>query len=135
MKKIVIIFCVLMCTTLSANAFGMKSTMNRLMDSWVGENINTVVNQWGYPNDTKDVAGRKLYYWNSSRFYVSGNQYGTYGGESTCNKIFEVDDENNIIKWQWEGNSCPCTYYGVKKLVNPKNNYWEIKKYEKNNKN
>lgn len=134
MERFIILIVIILTTTSSANAFGMKSTMDKLLDSWVGENINTVIDAWCYPSDTKTFAGRNIYSWNSSNSYVSGNQYGIYGGTSTCNIHFEVNKQNTIIKWQWEGNSCPITYFGVKKYVNPQNNYW-LNKKEKKKKN
>ena len=117
MKKILIsILAVIMIQPMSF-AIGTKSTMGKIMDSWLGEHINTVMDSWGYPSQEKEIAGRKLYYWINSSYVVSGGQYGVYGGESTCNRILEVDKNNRVIKWQWEGNSCPATYFTGKKFV------------------
>lgn len=124
MRKLVILSLFLLITSIPANAVGMKSTMNKLMDSWVGEDINSVIDLWGYPSEERNIAGRHLYYWNNRESYVSANQYMILSGENVCNKIFEVDANNTIIKWQWEGNNCPMTYRGVKKYVNKENNPW-----------
>ena len=108
-------------------AIGSKSTMKKVMDSWIGENLETVIDHWGYPTQEKTIAGKKLYYWINSSYEVLGNQYGVYGGDSTCNRILEVDKNNRVIKWQWEGNNCPATYFTGKKFVNPNNNPWRKK--------
>ena len=110
---------------------GMQTTMERLMESWVGENVKSVVNLWGTPTEIKTMNNSKIYYWNKSRDIIMpgfGIYGGMYGGTSTCNKSFEVDENDIIIKWSWSGNACPSTYFSVKKLVNPKNNYWKNKK-------
>lgn len=128
MKKILLTILIISMIPINAYAIGTKNTMEKLMDMLVGENINTVIDSWGYPTTEKTIAGRKLYYWNISNYSVSGNQYGVYGGEQTCNRILEVDNKNNVIKWQWEGNSCPATYFTGKQWVNPNNDPWKAKK-------
>lgn len=130
MKKIFIIICFFAFSIPTAHAFGMKSTMDKLLNGWLGYNIDNVIDQWGYPSKTDNIAGRKLYYWNDNggSSYVKTSNYSGYFIDYYCNCIFEVNDENIITKWQWEGTSCPSTYLGVKKYVNPQNNYWEKKK-------
>lgn len=130
MRKIVISILAVIIIQPMSFAIGTKSTMCKIMDSWLGEHINTVMDSWGYPSQEKEIAGRKLYYWINSSYVVSGGQYGVYGGESTCNRILEVDKNNKVIKWQWEGNSCPATYFTGKKFVNPNNNPWKKDKSE-----
>lgn len=128
MKKYIILFWLIIVIQPMSFAIGTKSTMEKVMGSWNGENINTVINYWGYPTSEQTIAGRRLYHWLDSSYTVSGNQYGVYGGESTCNRTFEVDKNNNIIKWQWTGNSCPATYFTSKKWVNPNSNPWRSNK-------
>ena len=128
-KKFLII--VLLITFSAIPAFaGMKSTMNKLMESWTGENIESVIELWGSPTEIKTTDNGKIYYWNKSRDIVMGGfsiYMSAYGGTSTCNKSFEVDENNIIIKGNWSGNACPMTYREIKKYVNPKNNYWKNK--------
>ncbi len=128
MKKYIVILLTIVFIQPSSFAIGMKNTMNKVMDSWIGENIDTVINIWGYPSSEKEIAGKKLYYWLNSSYVVSGNQYSVYGVEATCNRILEVDKNNTVVKWQWEGNNCPSTYiFSGKKLVNPNKNPWKKK--------
>lgn len=112
---------------------------------------------WGYPTGEREIAGKHLYYWNSSKVgYVPqtsntrgnanmyANSYGqaygngtynssttTYGGYSVtyyCNKTLEVNSDNQITNWQWDGNNCLSTYFAGKKLVNPQNDEWAKEK-------
>ena len=126
-KKCIILFFIIILMQPMAFAFGKKSTMEKIMDSWLGENINTVIDYWGYPTSEQKIAGRKLFHWIDSSYHVYSDQYGINAKEVTCNRTLEVDKKNNVIKWQWEGNTCPATYFIGKKWVNPKNNPWEKK--------
>ena len=124
-KKFVIIVLLFIFSTLPSFA-GMKSTMNRLMESWTGENINSVVELWGSPSEIKTTDNGKIYYWNKRTDIIApgfGIYGGAYGGTSTCNKNFEVDENDIITKGYWNGNACPMTYRGVKKYLNPKKDY------------
>ena len=127
MKKILIVILITTFFPTVSFAIGTNDTIKRIMDSWIGENLETVIDHWGYPTQEKTIAGKKLYYWINSSYNVSGNQYVVYGCESNCNRILEVDKNNIVIKWQWEGNSCPATYFTGKKFVNPNNNPWRKK--------
>lgn len=106
-------------------AFGINSTMEDVMGSWMGESLDAVVTQWGYPADEKNIAGKKLYFWyrnmnlytpvtttgavnqigNTS--YVNMMSYGGYQGNMSCTRILEVDESNRVVGYQWEGNNCP----------------------------
>ena len=125
MKKSLLILSIFIFTTLTANA---NDFMSKALDSWIEYSINDVIAVWGYPKSEKQIAGRNLIYWTNSQYHVSGNQYYVSGGESFCNKIFEVDKKNKIISWQYEGNSCPSFYFTGKGLVNPQNDEWQVKK-------
>ncbi|MBQ4079027.1 hypothetical protein IJD15_07600 [bacterium] len=124
MKKILVVTFILFLFPLSSFAIGTKSTMEKVMNSWMGEHIDTIIEKWGYPTSEKNIANRKLYYWSQSSYSVSGNQYGVYGGEATCTRIFEVNKFDKVINWQWQGNNCPALYLTSKKWVNPNKNPW-----------
>jgi len=127
MKKYIVLLLSLLVLQNCTFAFGTKDTMNKIMNSWIGENINSVIAIWGYPTSEKTVAGRKLYTW-SQGSTIGENIWGTALVEQqTCNRILEVDESNNVKSWQWEGVSCPDLYCTGKKWVNPNNNPWKKK--------
>ncbi len=145
MKKIMII--VLLSVPLSAYSF--EFFMDKCIKSWIGYPLDSVIESWGYPKQEKDIAGRKLYVWetyDTSMDYRGGTSIiktdkkgnetiFTMGGQPEieyCIKTLEVDKDNNIIKGQWEGNACPNFYIVGKKLVNPLNDEWAKKKGSKN---
>lgn len=157
-KYCLIILCLLFSIPAFA---GTRSFMEKCLNSWLGYSIDSLINVWGYPNNEKEIAGKHIYIWNKSNTayipqssYTNGNvntianTYGnsiygnsyinstttTYGGYNVtyyCNRIIEVDEDNKIINWQWEGNNCPGTYIRGKKWVNPKNDEWAQKKSAK----
>lgn len=141
MKKIVCLLCLVF---LALPVFaGVTEFMERALNSWVGYNINDMINYWGFPTEEKTIANRHIYIWNRTRTqyipqrtnstvtpnvyntqvssYTTGGYYVTY----TCNKTIEVDANNTITSWSWEGNACPGGYRNGKKLVNPANDEWE----------
>lgn len=98
-------------------------------DTWLGHNINELVNAWGYPQSSFDAPnGNKVYvysksgsftmptqYQTTANVYGSGNYaYGTsttnvYGGQTfnfSCNTFFEVNSSNIIVIWRAQGNNC-----------------------------
>lgn len=127
MKKVLLIILALFLFPTSTFAIGVKSTMNKIMDSWNGEHIDSVIDNWGYPSNEKTVAGHNLYIWDNGTA-LTENKWGTVLLEQqSCTRIFEVDKNNTIIKWQWKGVDCPATYCTSKKWVNPNNNPWRKK--------
>lgn len=98
---------------------------NAVLDTWMGHDINELVQSWGYPiNSFKAPNGNTVYVYGNSSSYtmptqtnttynvvgntVYGNSYTT-GGQTLnywCNTFFEVDEGNVIINWRWEGNRC-----------------------------
>ncbi len=97
------------------------------MESWVGANIESVFNQWGYPTEEKQITDHKLYYWQSSRLvgmpiYTIGT--GAYGGgvrQFECTRMLEADEKGTVVKWQWQGNNCPFAEIGIYKTWRNRN--------------
>lgn len=104
-----------------------SSTMNRVMSSWEGEHIDTVVRQWGYPSAEREFRGRKLYVWGDSGAYIipsqsttsgtvddprtgafTANTFTVGGGvvPASCTRVLEVDADGIVRSWQWQGNNC-----------------------------
>ena len=140
MKKIILISLLLL--PLSAHAF--EPFMDKCIRSWIGYPLDSVIYKWGYPKYDKNIAGKKLYVWEtyeetidySGGFTVStkdkkGNETSyTSGGVPKleyCIKTLEVNNDNTVVGGHWEGNGCPYFYFIGKKLVNPQNNPWAKK--------
>ena len=95
------------------------------MSSWNGEHIDSVISQWGYPDEQRDFRGRTLYIWNYDKSVympqnstTTGSVYGdsiyaqthTTGGytmHASCTRILEVDEQGRVVHWEWNGNNCP----------------------------
>ncbi len=129
------------------SAIAWESFMDRCIGSWIGYPLDSVIKKWGYPEYEKNIAGKKLYVWETYDYdtdvvegtgmtITSTDSKGretsfTSGGQlkvEFCRKILEVDKNNTIVGGQWEGNDCPKFYVLGKKYVNPENNVWENKK-------
>ena len=146
-RKLFIVFLfILLSLPVSANT---ENFMDKALNSWVGYNINDIINSWGFPVEEKIIANRHIYIWNKAwsqhvpqrthcnvtpYYYNSSVTTYTTGGYTVnyyCNKTIEVDSKNNIISLYWEGNACPSKYKHGKKLVNPNNDEWEKERLRK----
>ena len=66
MKKPFCLFLLFIIFSSPAFAFGTKKTMEKVMNSWSGEDINTAIEVLGYPTSEKEIANRHLFYWEES---------------------------------------------------------------------
>ena len=108
----------------SSFAMGKKDTMNTIMDSWIGENINSVIKIWGYPTNEQYTAGHKLYIWNQGTS-LKENIWGTaFVNQDICTRILEVDNNEIVTNYQWKGTECPAFSFTGTKWINPKKNPW-----------
>ena len=143
MKKILCLLMTFLAIQVCTFAFGVDSTMSVVMDSRKGQNINKVIDRWGYPTEEKTIAGRKLYVWKTERVVTSseytttkphtdkkGRTYyttETHGGGTqiyTSERTIEVDENNNVVRGTWGGNDLPFTFMGVAKdWMNPNYDY------------
>lgn len=143
MKKLILLIVLLMPLT----AYAWESFMDKCIKSWVGYPLDSVMTKWGYPEEERNIAGKKLYVWTTYDYdteVVEGTgititSTDKKGNETTfstggqlkiefCRKILEVDKNNIVLNGQWEGNYCPKFYWLGKKLVNPENDEWAQKK-------
>ena len=56
MKKPFCLFLLFIIFSSPAFAFGTKKTMEKVMNSWSGEDINTAIEVLGYPTSEKEIA-------------------------------------------------------------------------------
>lgn len=135
---------------LTSTAFARDSFMDKCIKSWIGYPLDSVIEKWGYPDQEKVIAGKKLFVWETydydTNFHSGGgvavistdkkgnNTIIASGGQPQiehCQKTLETDENNNIINGQWKGNICPKFYVMGKKFVNPLNDEWAKKKNKK----
>jgi hypothetical protein len=106
---------------------GGAGLMDGIMSSWQGAHVDEVVSQWGYPDEEKTFAGRKLYIWNHKKgailpqkSHTTGNinpMTGAFSSTTTsspsvvlngsCQRILEITNNDVVKSWQWKGNNCP----------------------------
>ena len=141
MKKIIIFLLLLM----PLSAFAWESFMDKCIASWIGYPLDSLIKKWGYPDQEKNIAGKKIFTWETYDYdtdntvggfsIVSTDSKGretsfTSGGQAKleyCIKTIEIDDNGTIIDGHWKGNDCPKFYLIGKKLVNPEYNEWAKK--------
>ena len=130
MKKILTVL--IMSLTFQSSVYA-DTAMTRVMNSWQGESIDVVIKHWGYPDDEKNIAGHKLFYWyqNQSPQYVQTSAYTGSVTQSYCTRILEVNKQNIVNSWQYEGNSCPNFYFTSQSWVNPNNDPWKKEKLQR----
>lgn len=117
LKFIISGFLLTACTT----AADYQATLN----TWMGHDITTLTNSWGYPTRSFQAPnGNTVYVWQgSSSITLPSNTTTTYQaigntvqanstttqGENLnfyCETMFEVNSDNRIIKWTYSGNRC-----------------------------
>lgn len=108
----------------------------------VGSHIKEAISVIGYPNNELNIAGDKVYVWQSSNsgsytlpnhstntgyigstpFSYTEKTYETYQYNNNC-EIRIITDQSDIIEtWEYKGNQGGCTYYS-KALANLSSRY------------
>ena len=91
-------------------------------NSWIGHNINHLMQEIGYPDSTYVLANKnKVYVYAKSRVYslpstpIIGYGYSGYYGmyayendimQDTCKLFLETNKKGIIVKWGSRGNRC-----------------------------
>jgi hypothetical protein len=126
MKKIFIF--VLLLSVSSCTTF---QDMDAGLAGYVRKDIHSLIRTIGYPNAQREIAGRKLYIWDTrnnvtfslpqtSSSTIVGPS-GTYTGTSTtmvphnlnyhCTITVEVNSSEQISSYEWYGNLLGCDRY------------------------
>jgi len=90
----------------------------RILQSWMGNDVNGLIEAWGPPSSTFDMPnGNKTYTWlnvNGSTGYANYNPYtrSAYAMSTTwwCKTTFTSEPSGRLISWHWEGNACRSKY-------------------------
>ena len=102
-----------------------RQTMNDIMASWAGADIEEVVAQWGEPHEVRESQANKTYVWDYTTAKttpkirirttsISGST-GSSGSSTTggstayvnCRRLLEVNPQGQVVDGQWSGNGCP----------------------------
>ena len=104
------------------------------MDAMKGKPISAAIDKLGYPDGQMNIAGKKVYVWNTNSTesylvpdntttttWVNGSpvhatSYGTRSEsfELQC-KLKVIASEADVIeKWEWEGNVGGCEVYAMR---------------------
>jgi hypothetical protein len=126
MKKLVLLVMVLGFSTACATT----GNYEKILQTWVGSPVDNLVGSWGPPQSQYKLSGGGMVieYSRSSTGTVGGytssqpvttynidGSYSTtyvttttpsYNVQYSCRTIFDVDKNNIITSWRWEGNSC-----------------------------
>jgi len=119
------LYTVFLLTTLLLVGCATTAKYEASLNSWMGHDVNELVNSWGYPvNSFKAPNGNTVYVYDSSGSYtmpintntthnIIGNSIyshsTTTGGQTLnfwCRTFFEINESNEIVLWRWEGNNC-----------------------------
>lgn len=86
----------------------------KIVQSWVGSNVNQLINSWGPPtSEYKMPNGHTVYTWfrEGQRQVNTGynrytNQIQTSSSSLHCETSFTADQTGRIYTWQFKGNNC-----------------------------
>ena len=97
------------------NDFKKTSTINRIMDSWVGHYQSELIAHWGPPTKiVLDAKGENIIIYESlkgtwgnekDKRIVGGTHYTTSPRQSgyAATRIFYVNEKGIIYSWKWSG--------------------------------
>ena len=134
MKKKIIIFIMLFWLVNQLTGCATTEKYKMKVNRWRGENINTLIEAWGFPDNTiRAPSGNKVYVYKYRvtgrypRSYIPGNTTVTTGKNRTyvnttngyyvgggrydnqCTTWFEVNKKEIIIMVTFRGNDCVAT--------------------------
>jgi hypothetical protein len=80
----------------------------KTLDTWMGHDVNELINAWGPPSSTFDMPdGHKMYTWafdgGAQAFSIGNNAYAVKRG---CVTTFTVGASGKVETWRYEGNAC-----------------------------
>lgn len=84
--------------------------LNNGLQKVVGQPIDVLVSDWGYPSAQREIMGHTLYIWSNDGGVMAVPMYGggMFAGRLTCTVQVAVNADKIITGYQWNGNEGGC---------------------------
>lgn len=84
--------------------------LNDGLQAVVGQPIDVLVSDWGYPSEQHEIMGHTVYIWHNQNGVMAVPLYGggAYAAPLECTVQVVVNDSNIITQYQWSGNNGGC---------------------------
>lgn len=84
--------------------------LNSGLQKVIGQPVEVLVSDWGYPTAQREIMGHTLYIWSNQAGVMAVPLYGggVFAGRLQCEVQVSVDSRNIIISYQWSGNNGGC---------------------------
>ena len=117
-KIVIIIFISINIVACGSFQVGTEAGYNKQLEKYIGQKIDTVVNELGYADSTSEAPnGNKLFVYSMLYTYTTPVNCSAYfhgiqnctGGDSSvhwCKTFFEVNNMNTVIQFSYKGNAC-----------------------------
>lgn len=101
------------CIIVTLNSCATTGKYSAKMQTWMGHDVNELINSWGPPSDVYTMPnGNKMYTWLwtggtlvTTNYYYYLNMAVSNGVTYWCKTTFTVNG-NTVVAYRWEGNSC-----------------------------
>lgn len=84
--------------------------LNNGLQAMIGQPVQILVNEWGYPDSQREIMGATLYVWSNEGGAMAVPLYGggVFAARLTCTVQVAVDKAGIITSYQWSGNNGGC---------------------------
>lgn len=86
-------------TVLTPHEVLANSLMDRIMSSWVGATLDDAINQWGFPDEERNIANRRIFVWRDGD--------GGIGNFANCERMLGVNKNDVVTAVDHKGINCP----------------------------
>ncbi len=103
-----ILRCFLLATTIFLSACTSTGGYEKVLASWVGNDVSSLIQSWGPPANTYQMPNGDIMY----TFFFDGGAVAmpvgnmAYAVNRSCKTTFTAGSNGIIKTWRWEGNAC-----------------------------
>lgn len=109
-----IVTLIVACVSFTLTSCATTGNYEEALQSWVGQDVNRLINSWGPPSDEYGMPnGNTVYTWLwvggtrvLSNYNETLNMVTTQAVTSWCKTSFTVNTQGVIRLWRWQGNAC-----------------------------